>query len=64
MLVDPEKLLPLAEASRLYPRYTESVLRGRIRRGDLEAVQIGKNLFVTPEALERFIARDQFGGGK
>ncbi|HKX01313.1 MAG TPA: hypothetical protein VJX71_02355 [Methylomirabilota bacterium] len=63
MLIDPEKLMPLAEAGRLHPGYTEAVLRGRIRRGDLEAVQIGRNLYVTEEMLRAFIARDLLTGG-
>jgi hypothetical protein len=65
LLIDPEKLLPLAQAAKIGPpEYTEAVLRGKIRRGDLEAVQIGRNLYVTEEALRAFIARDQFGGSE
>lgn len=63
MLVDPEKLLSLADAAKRGP-YTESMLRGHVRRGSLPVVIIGKNLFVREEEFRAFVARDQFGGSE
>ncbi len=58
MIVDTTQLLSLTKAAEQSGYLTESVLRGRIRRGDLEAVRIGSSLFVTQEALEALLRQE------
>ncbi len=53
MLIDTTQLLSLPEAAkRAGPILTESQIRGRIRRGDIEPVWIGSTMYITIEQLE------------
>lgn len=58
MIVNTADLLSLPQAAVQTGYMSEAVLRGRVRRGELEAVRIGSSLFVTKAALESFLKRE------
>jgi hypothetical protein len=58
MLVDTTDLLSLIQAAAVTGYMTEAVLRGHVRRGNVEHVKIGTNLYLTRAALEDLLKRE------
>ena len=55
MVTKAETLLTIAEAAKLSP-YSEPQIRDRIRDGRLDAVRIGRNIFLRSDVVDRFLS--------